>query len=123
MKELLELIKKRNEEYLDGEKVSVDVPEWGTKKEPMKVYVNPLSLYGRDRLVRCINSDKNYEALVEIIIMCAADVNGKRLFKDDFKEEFMKTDVHVSVVETLGMEMLNGFDLDGTESVNQTGKN
>lgn len=59
----------------------VDVPEWGSKGQPFKIFYDPMTPYQRKRLA-VENGSFDAEMFVEILIMKAQDENGEKLFSD-----------------------------------------
>ena len=90
-------------EKLAGGLGCVEVPEWGDKAKPMKIYfksaTNPRT---QERLAKLINEQKPIEAAVEALIIRALDESGEPIFKMSDKTELMnESDVDV-IIHTVG---------------------
>lgn len=81
----------------------IEVPEWGTEDEPLKIYVWPSNLMERDRIYQHVGS---LESLVETVIVRAKDAEGKPLFKTVHRQELLR-EVDPDVLARIVTEMNN----------------
>jgi hypothetical protein len=83
--------------YQTQEQLVISVPEWGTKDNPLKIYVFPMTMAEVNMIQKISKKNaSNIEHAVNIIIIKARDIDGNRLFKLEDKDALMeKSDYRV----------------------------
>jgi hypothetical protein len=104
--EFLERASKRYKEELQDKENFIIVPELGD----LKFFYRPMNIKQRDKIFKLINDDKYNEACAEAIIIRARDADGKRMFREAHRQQFL-TEVPPKIVERIAGEM-NTFDKD-----------
>jgi hypothetical protein len=104
--EFLERASKRYKEELQGKENFIVVPEL----DDLKFYYRPMNIKQRDQIFKLINEGKWNEACAEAVIVRARDEDGKRIFKEAHRHQFL-TQVPPKIVERIAAEM-NTFDKD-----------
>ena len=81
---------------------SIDVPEWGTEAEPMRIWfksaTNPKT---QEKLAKLFNESKPIEAAVEALIIRALTEDGSAMFVSANRRELMNhcdVDILIRVV-------------------------
>lgn len=89
---------------LDSSDLSyVEVPEWGTPSDPLKIYYKPMNLEQQNRIYKFVAAN-SLESLAQTLIERSLDEDGKKLFAPAHKVYFMK-EVDPKVIERIVMEM------------------
>ena len=98
----IESIKAHYRSKLAGGLGSVDVPEWGTEKEPMRIWfksaTNPIT---QERLAKLFSESKPVEAAVEALYIRALNEDESPMFVSANRRELMNhcdVDVLIRVV-------------------------
>jgi hypothetical protein len=90
---MLEKAKAHFKQILDSEGLQcIDVPEWGDKNQPAKIYFKPMAalpVKTYSRLVE-LGSQQTVEAFLDILILRCLDEQGKPLFKAVDKTEMLR---------------------------------
>lgn len=80
----------------------VDVPEWGSDDQPLRIYfkgaTNP---HTQEKLAKLFNESKPIEAAVEALIIRALFEDGSKMFKPGHRTQLMRecdVDVLIRVV-------------------------
>tara|TARA_Y100000034_G_scaffold96486_1_gene117499 strand:+ start:132 stop:488 length:357 start_codon:yes stop_codon:yes gene_type:complete len=86
----IESIKAHYRSKLAGGLGSVDVPEWGTETEPLRIWfksaTNPKT---QEKLAKLFNESKPIEAAVEALIIRALNEDGTAMFVPANRRELM----------------------------------
>lgn len=91
--------------FQEKQKVShVDVPEWGDK-EPLRIYVKPITLKQKQEILKLFRNKGEGQALAHLIHLKALDADGNRLFAGEQLTLFTKADPEV--VERVAMQIWN----------------
>jgi hypothetical protein len=104
--EFLERASKRYKAELQDQSNVIVVPEL----DDLTFYYRPMNIKQRDQIFKLINEGKWNEACAEAIIVRARDENGKRMFRESHRHQFL-TGVSPKIVERIAGEM-NTFDKD-----------
>ena len=95
-------------ERLNGELLHLDVPEWGEKGKPFKIYFKPLiNFKAQEKIFKLVSDGKSSEALCMTLIIRALDKAGKPLFQDGHMASLMfetDPDVVSGIVTKMGQE-------------------
>ena len=99
----IESIKAHYRSKLAGGLGSVDVPEWGTETEPLRIWfksaTNPKT---QEKLAKLFNESKPIEAAVEALVIRALNEDGTAMFVPANRRELMNhCDVDV-LIKTIG---------------------
>ena len=86
----IESIKAHYRSKLAGGLGSVDVPEWGTETEPLRIWfksaTNPKT---QEKLAKLFNESKPIEAAVEALVIRALNEDGTAMFVPANRRELM----------------------------------
>lgn len=97
-------------------KMHIDVPEWGEKGTPEKVYYGPLLAGELNRIQRkhpqFLNS-ASFEAMVDLIILKAETGQGDKLFTLEDKAILMREEV--GVISTVAAAFMSGSSVEDAE--------
>ena len=67
---------------LDGDMECVNVPEWGDKDKPLKIYYKKvINFKAQEKIFKLVNEGKSSEAICLTLILRALDEFGKPLFR------------------------------------------
>ena len=95
-------------ERLNGELLSLDVPEWGENGKPFKIYFNPLiNFNAQEKIFKLVSESKSSEALCMTLVIRALNADGKPLFQEGHMGQLMHEtdpDVVSSIVTRMGAE-------------------
>tara|TARA_R110002167_G_scaffold174229_2_gene372999 strand:+ start:170 stop:514 length:345 start_codon:yes stop_codon:yes gene_type:complete len=87
------------------------VPEWGDKSGPFKLYCRPITCYDLSVLQKkhpnFINNT-TIDAMVDLILMKAADENGEKLFASADRLDLMGEET--SVISEIANQMFSEID-------------
>ena len=93
---------------LNGELLSLDVPEWGEAGKPFKIYFKPLiNFKAQEKIFKLVSDSKSSEALCMTLVIRALDKNGKNLFQEGHMATLMHEvdpDVVSGIVTKMGQE-------------------
>ena len=90
-----------------GEVRVVEVPEWGTDDEPLKIYVRPASLAVRDQIYQHAK-DGSLKALAATLVARSRYEDGRQMFRGPELPELMREvdpDVLARVVEEMNKDL------------------
>jgi len=95
---------------------SVEVPEWGTEAEPMRIWfksaTNPKT---QEKLAKLFNESKPLEAAVEALVIRALNEDGSAMFNSANRRELMNhCDVDV-LIRVIGE--INNFQAIETDEI------
>ena len=88
MSEVMERIKDHFKDQLHGEREVIEVPEWGSGGESLKIYYRPINLKQQNQVFKYIR-EGSLESLVQQLILCARDEDDKPIFRQADKTELM----------------------------------
>jgi len=101
----MSLIDRAKKHYTDQLNSCIEVPEWGEKDKPLKVYYDPPTL--NESFMLNAKSENNYQLMLcHLIARKAKDANGERLFEDTHAIELYRG-VDERVVSYIGLAMKN----------------
>tara|TARA_R100001594_G_C3903953_1_gene231586 strand:- start:85 stop:441 length:357 start_codon:yes stop_codon:yes gene_type:complete len=82
---------------LSGKLQSIDVPEWGEKDAPLKVFWKPLiNFKSQEKIFALVSAGKSSEAVCQTLITRALDEDGNQMFQQHELEKLMRfTDPNV----------------------------
>ncbi len=93
----MSIIKQATQHFEKQERLIISVPEWGSKDNPLEIYVFPMTMAEINMIQRMSKKDANsIEHAANIIIVKARDSEGNRLFKLEDKDALLnRTDYRV----------------------------
>lgn len=97
-------------------KKHIDVPEWGEKGTPVKVYYGPLLAGELNRIQRKhpnFLNDAKFEAQIDLIILKAENGQGDKLFTLEDKAGLMREEV--GVIATVAGALMSGTSVEDAE--------
>ena len=101
-------------EKLSGELKFVEVPEWGSPDDPLKIYYKPaINFKAQGKILALFKKDRDEEAVCQSLIIKALDKDGKNIFKQTDMPNLLH-DVDPDVVNRILSEM-NADDYDSEE--------
>lgn len=115
----LEFAKKNYSEKLNAPQRVIEVPEWGTEGNPLKIFVKPATLYVRDKIYKAVTNDGGLESLVDIILVRSLDSLGQPMFDKNDKVDFMNKvdpDIIVRVATEINSDMQMSIDKELSEA-------
>ena len=93
---------------LNGELLSLDVPEWSESGKPFKIYFKPLiNFKAQEKIFKLASDGKSSEALCMTLVIRALDKEGKPLFQEGHMASLMHEvdpDVVSGIVTKMGQE-------------------
>ena len=93
---------------LNGELLSLDVPEWWEEGKPFKIYFKPLiNFKAQEKIFKLVSDGKSSEALCMTLVIRALDKDGKALFQEGHMATLMHEvdpDVVSGIVTKMGNE-------------------
>ena len=93
---------------LNGELLSLDVPEWGENGKPFKIYFKPLiNFKAQEKIFKLVSDGKSSEALCMTLVIRALNADGKPLFQEGHMGQLMHEtdpDVVSGIVTKMGQE-------------------
>ena len=93
---------------LNGELLSLDVPEWSESVKPFKIYFKPLiNFKAQEKIFKLVSDGKSSEALCMTLVIRALDKEGKPLFQEGHMASLMHEvdpDVVSGIVTKMGQE-------------------
>lgn len=110
---LLSIIK---EEYAEVQKDLrfIDVPEWGEKGQPLRIYYKPsINLTGQG-LIQKEMEKSSVDAIVMSLVFRALDENGEKLFKNADKAE-LKRSANPDVITRIVLAMNDADNIEEDE--------
>ena len=88
--------------------MSLDVPEWGEKGKPFKIYFKPLiNFKAQEKIFKLVSESKSSEALCMTLVIRALNADGKPLFQEGHMGQLMHEtdpDVVSGIVTKMGQE-------------------
>ena len=97
---------------LSGKPFVIEVPEWGTKDEPLEIYYKPvINLKAKAELTRLQIEQKFDEAVFKMLLWRGMDADGNPLFQAHDKTKFIN-EVDSDVIDRVYVEI---SDLDNLE--------
>ena len=91
---------------LNGELLSLDVPEWSESGKPFKIYFKPLiNFKAQEKIFKLVSDGKSSEALCMTLVIRALDKEGKPLFQEGHMASLMHEvdpDVVSGIVTKMG---------------------
>ena len=95
-------------ERLNGELLSLDVPEWGENGKPFKIYFKPLiNFKAQEKIFKLVSESKSSEALCMTLVIRALNADGKQLIQEGHMGQLMHEtdpDVVSGIVTRMGAE-------------------
>ena len=103
----MKIIDKAKAHFDSLEIKEIEVPEWSSEGEVIKIYAKPLTLAEKRKLYRNLGakSEDISSMMVEALIMKAEDKDGKKLFTPDDRDRLMNK-VDPDVVSAIATEIL-----------------
>jgi|DEB0MinimDraft_12_1074336.scaffolds.fasta_scaffold35147_2 hypothetical protein len=95
------------------EKKSFEVPEWGPEGQPLKIFVEPMTLKQQSEILELIQTKGAGAGFVHAICTKALDESGKRIFAGD--KLFLTNKADPDLVIEVGQKIWNlakGKDID-----------
>ena len=93
---------------LNGELLSLDVPEWSESGKPFKIYFKPLiNFKAQEKIFKLVSDGKSSEELCMTLVIRALDKEGKPLFQEGHMASLMHEvdpDVVSGIVTKMGQE-------------------
>ena len=81
----------------------VDVPEWGSDDQPLRIWfksaTNPMT---QEKLAKLVNESKPIEAAVEALIIRALNEDGTRMFKPGHRVQLMRESCVDTLIKVVG---------------------
>ena len=106
-------------ERLNGELLHLDVPEWGEKGKPFKIYFKPLiNFKAQEKIFKLVSESKSSEALCMTLVIRALNADGKNLFQEGHMGSLMH-ETDPDVVSGIVTRMGKGSD-DDHETLKKT---
>lgn len=85
----------------------IEVPEWGTDGEPLRIWVRPATLAVRDKIYQAIK-DGSLQGLATTLVVRARDEDGKPLFSQMDMRDLLNEvdpDVLARIVEEMNEDL------------------
>jgi hypothetical protein len=97
-------------------KKCIEVPEWGEKGSPVKVYYGPLLTGELNRIQRKhpnFLNDAKFDAQIDLIILKAENGQGEKMFTLEHKAGLMCEEA--SIIATIAAALMSGRTVEDAE--------